>query len=121
MSRWLYEKSIGKIPKGFVIRHKCDNPKCINIDHLEIGTQKDNVQDMMKRGRNGYKTIFTQGSTNPSAKLDESKVRNILEQYSSGNKITKIAFEYGVSAKTISNIVHHKKWQHIGEPNFRAR
>ena len=39
----------GEIPKGMVIRHKCDNPNCCNIEHLEIGTQKDNIEDMIKR------------------------------------------------------------------------
>lgn len=40
--------------KGKVIRHKCDNPYCCNPDHLESGTQKDNVQDQIKRGRHKY-------------------------------------------------------------------
>lgn len=40
-----------KVPSGLVVRHKCDNKMCVNPDHLEIGTQKDNIADMINRGR----------------------------------------------------------------------
>ena len=49
--RLMFERYFGSIPDGMVIRHKCDNPPCSNPDHLELGTQNDNVQDMKDRGR----------------------------------------------------------------------
>jgi hypothetical protein len=47
----IYESVRGVIPTGMVLRHKCDTPLCVNPDHLETGTQMDNIHDMIKRGR----------------------------------------------------------------------
>ncbi len=52
-----YECYVGEIPEGLIIRHKCDVVSCINPDHLELGTQTDNVADRDKRGRHGNNKI----------------------------------------------------------------
>ena len=49
--RLVYERERGPIPEGMFVCHKCDNPRCCNIEHLFIGTQKDNIHDAMKKGR----------------------------------------------------------------------
>lgn len=49
--RLAYMDCVGPIPDGLVVRHKCDNPPCCNPNHLELGTQKDNMDDATKRGR----------------------------------------------------------------------
>ncbi|WP_428832632.1 HNH endonuclease signature motif containing protein, partial [Pseudomonas aeruginosa] len=51
MHRLAYADAHGPIPDGMLIRHKCDNPACFNVNHLELGTQRDNMQDASKRGR----------------------------------------------------------------------
>lgn len=51
--RYVYELHHGKVPSTLVILHRCDNPSCINPDHLKTGTQKENMQDKMAKGR-GY-------------------------------------------------------------------
>ena len=61
VTRYLYEQLFGEIPDGMVVMHKCDNPKCINPEHLKLGTYADNVEDMKvkNRGKNhkGYNVL----------------------------------------------------------------
>ena len=107
--RYIYEQKYGKIPKGMVIRHKCDNSYCCNINHLEIGTQLDNVRDMINRNRNykgDHKTI--QGEKNVNHKLTEQQVEEI---YLSNLSICKLAEIYNVSRANISFIKNKKQWK----------
>ncbi|WP_405470627.1 HNH endonuclease signature motif containing protein [Morganella morganii] len=53
--RYMYEIAKGEIPKGAVIMHSCDNPACINPDHLSVGTHTDNMRDMVNKGRHNHK------------------------------------------------------------------
>ena len=52
--RLVWEQTHGPIPQGLVVCHICDNRGCINVDHMFIGTQKDNLQDMTDKGRRYY-------------------------------------------------------------------
>lgn len=91
---------------GVVIRHKCDNPSCCNLEHLEKGTQKDNVQDMMKRKRAAV------GSKMPTAKLHEEEVREIKKLLK--NEHTKIiSKKFNVSNSTIAAIKNGRSWKEV--------
>lgn len=109
MHRLEYEKHYGPIPKGMVVRHSCDNPACYNIEHLSIGTQKDNMQDASKRGRVN-RTIKARGERQGLSKLTDEDVRMIRESTVGS---TTLARQLGVSKSTILRVRNGKTWRHI--------
>lgn len=110
--RYMYEKYNGEIPKGLEIRHKCDNPACINPEHLETGTHQDNMNDMKirKRARNGFisgnrKPKFGEETSNH--KLTEKQVLEIKKLSLSQRKIAEM---YNVSRGCIKRIKEGTAW-----------
>lgn len=101
--RVVYMLSNGPIPEGMLVRHKCDNPTCCNIEHLELGTKKDNVSDMVSRGRDVYHNPRPQirGVSNGQSKLTEEQVLSIFNSELGYRKLSK---EYNVSKATIMQI-----------------
>lgn len=92
--------------EGVVIRHRCDNPPCINPEHLEPGTQKDNMHDKVLRGRN--RSAY--GETNGKTRLTAEQVRTIRQRRAEGHRLKVLAAEYGVTTATISRISTGKRW-----------
>src|SRR5512137_174351 len=66
--RKAWELTNGEIPTGMFLCHKCDNPSCVNPDHMFIGTQKENLNDMRNKGR-GFDFIPLLGEDNPASKI----------------------------------------------------
>lgn len=95
------------IPLDMKVLHKCDNRSCVRLSHLFIGTQADNVQDMIRKGR------MARGTRRSSSKLTDKDIPKIRGLSKGGMSNYKIAAKYGVSAPTIWHIVHRKKWAHI--------
>lgn len=101
------------LPPGIVVRHRCDNPPCQNPDHLELGTQHENLRDMFDRGR-----ARVRGEQNGHAKLTEGDVLKIRSLYREGWLQREIADLFEVSVETVSGIVRGRRWKHVpvGEP-----
>ena len=99
----------GEIPDGLVVRHKCDNRLCINPEHLELGTVRDNVLDMVKRGRHKSQ----RGSNNNLAKLNEDDVSKIKALLKRIKRIVYIASMFNVSSSTICDIRAGRTWGHL--------
>lgn len=105
-----YMISCGEIEQGAVVLHKCDNPICVNPDHLRIGTHADNVADRVAKGR----TVAGKGERQRSAVLTEFDVLSIRRKHNiDGVEQKRLALEYGVNTGTISRVCTGKSWKHI--------
>jgi hypothetical protein len=103
-----YLINIGDIPEGYCVCHKCDNPSCVRPEHLFVGTQTDNIADMVSKKR------LCRGSGKKESKLTECEVLEIRSRYSNGVVSQKyLADKYGVNASVISRIVNNKAWFHV--------
>jgi hypothetical protein len=99
----------GPIPKGMLVCHHCDNPPCVNPEHLFLGTYSDNMMDLEKKGLSNH----PKGEDN-HAKLSEEQVQEIRRKYVP-NVVTMLQLgkEYGVADETIRKIILRKKWRHL--------
>lgn len=93
--------------QGLCVLHRCDNRKCVNPDHLFLGTNAANTLDMIQKGR------MKVGSQLPQAKITEDDVREIRARYAGGERQVSIAADYGLHGATISEICSRKRWKHV--------
>lgn len=96
-----------EIPNGLNVLHTCDNPPCVNPNHLFLGTQKDNGSDCRIKGRT------SRGSGRPLSKLSEDQVIKIRNLHSEGARQIDLVKKFRVSKTTICIIVNKKAWKHI--------
>jgi len=118
---WIF--AFGPIPKKMFVCHKCDNRRCCNPDHLFLGTQKDNIQDMFAKGRgwegdknwtrkNPEKVM--RGVDQPKAKLnDEIVIELRRRRMVNGDTYTSMARELGMDKSVIRRAVLGINWTHI--------
>ncbi len=98
--RFIYRIKVGDIGKLQVL-HRCDNPSCINPQHLFLGTQADNMKDMITKGRRADTTGFNRSVKNP---------QEIVDLYNTGlYSQAELARKFKVHASTINNIIHGTK------------
>jgi hypothetical protein len=112
----------GEIPEGMDVLHKCDTPPCVNPNHLFLGTQIDNIKDMVKKGR----ARALQGEENPLSKLKKEDILFIRQKVFIGkirgpdgkfrksyNCHKQIADIYNITSANVRSIINRKTWKHI--------
>lgn len=96
----------GPIPEGMCVLHSCDNRRCVNPNHLFLGTHQDNMDDMEKKGRK------LRGTDMKHAVLTEDQVREIRRRYPKENG-SALAREFGVSTGVPYMIYTRRRWKHV--------
>lgn len=109
--RLAWEFANGPIPDGLCVLHKCDVRRCVNPEHLFLGTKKDNAQDMLRKGRARH--VPHLGEDNGTAKLTEQDVQKVRKRHGNGETHVAIAASLGVRPTAIWSIVHGKSWKHV--------
>lgn len=105
---WIINR--GEIPDGLQVLHKCDVRNCVNPKHLFLGTQKDNMRDMINKGRMVIPP--RNGEKNSNSKLTIAQVREIRIRYAVGGiSHKKLGDEFGISDGQIGYIVNYKGWK----------
>ena len=97
----------GEIPAGLMVCHKCDNRKCVNPDHLFLGTAKDNAEDMAKKKRS------TWGERNSQAKLSEKEVLEIRKLRNEGWTYLDLTKKFNVTMSPIRDVCKGYTWRNV--------
>ena len=122
-----YELSIGPTPAGASVCHRCDNPACINPEHLWLGSHAENMADMKSKGRNStppvsrgddhwlrkYPDRVPMGEQVRTSKLTAEQVTALRIDYCAGAGRAELASKYGVSPLSIHDYVSGGAWAHL--------
>lgn len=107
---WIVAK--GEIPAGLCVLHKCDNPACVNPDHLFLGTKADNMADMIAKGR-----AIHNGPAKPrrGEECSHAKVtaKDVIAIRAASGPQHNIARAYGISPQQVSRIKRGVRWAHV--------
>lgn len=117
LHRVVWEEANGPVPDGMVIRHKCDQPDCCELTHLEIGTPKQNIQDQIDRGR------FAWGERAATSKLTAAQVkriRNRLDKKYSIELVRKLAERYGITEDYTISLYKRETWKHLEKKSIEV-
>src|SRR3990167_4964367 len=108
--RLSWEIHRGKIPKEMCVLHHCDNRRCVNPNHLFLGTQADNLTDRLKKCK------YAVGENHPSSKFTESQVKEMIRLYRIVGWTAKIVGKFfGTSEAYIWNLMNGRAWKYLHE------
>lgn len=99
----------GSLPPDKLVCHRCDNPPCVNPDHLFLGDDKANHRDAVSKGRK----YDARGDGSPVAKIHSSQINEIVRRIDTGESCRALGRELGVHHSTISSIVLGKTWKSV--------
>lgn len=101
----------GPIPRGLLVCHRCDNPSCVRLSHLFLGTYSDNVRDMLRKGRRIE--YDRRSSRNPNARIDAKIVRRIRRLHACGLTQRAIGERVSTSCATVSRVLTGIAWRDV--------
>lgn len=107
--RVAYAYHNGVDPGALLVCHKCDNPRCINPEHLFLGAAKDNTQDMISKGR----AADQKGGRNGAAKITDETALEVIALIKAGRNNKQIAASLPVTHSMVSLIRLGKAWAHL--------
>jgi len=108
-ARVAWQLTYGEIPPSLEVCHHCDDMMCLNPKHLFLGTHKNNMNDMLAKGRERH----LKGEALPHSKLNEVAVKDIRQRANKGVSVKELARQYNVSTSTIRDVVRRKSWKHV--------
>ena len=104
--RYSYALHNGAFKKALYVCHKCDNPKCVNPEHLFLGTHQDNMDDMVRKGRQRS----LKGEESPSCKISQETAQAVLD---SELTYSQTAEKFGMTKSSVAAIKARRMWKHL--------
>lgn len=120
--RVAWELTYGAIPPGLLVCHRCDNPPCVNPEHLFLGTAADNARDAAAKGRllcgdenpsRRNREIRPRGEGHANAKLTAAAVLRLREDYRRGFSYRELGVRYGIQRSHVHNLIAGRAWKHL--------
>ena len=109
--RVAWELTHGTIPEGLLVLHHCDNPPCVNPEHLFVGTQSENMKDMYDKGRRQFRPWLLAGERHPQAKLTLARIKWARTQRENGVSLSALARRFKVARRTLRSALQGRTWK----------